>query len=111
MAARPRARMRAPQAGVSGLSGGRIGDETKRAKTAAARGFAACGGERADQEWALDFAHDAAESGRSFRVLSMLDVYTRECLALEVDTGFAGRRVRERWKRSSPSAGRRGRSL
>jgi putative transposase len=46
-----------------------------------------------NQEWALDFVHDAAESGRKFRVLSVLDVYTRECLALEVDTSFASRRV------------------
>jgi putative transposase len=46
-----------------------------------------------NQEWALDFVHDTAESGRAFRVLSVIDVYTRECLALEVDTGFAGRRV------------------
>jgi putative transposase len=47
----------------------------------------------ANQEWAADFVHDAAESGRKFRVLSVIDVYTRECLALEVDTGFAGRRL------------------
>lgn len=47
----------------------------------------------ANQEWALDFVHDAAESGRKFRVLSVLEVYTRECLALEVDTSFASRRV------------------
>ena len=47
----------------------------------------------ANQEWALDFAHDAAESGRKFRVLSVIDVYTRECQALEVDTSFASRRV------------------
>lgn len=46
----------------------------------------------ANQEWALDFVHDAAESGRKFRVLSVIDVYTRECLALEVDTGFPGPR-------------------
>ena len=46
-----------------------------------------------DQEWALDFVHDAAESGRKFRVLSVIDVYTRECLVLEVDTSFASRRV------------------
>lgn len=46
-----------------------------------------------NQEWALDFVHDAAASGRKFRVLSVLDVFTRECLALEVDTGFAGQRV------------------
>ena len=47
----------------------------------------------ANQEWALDFVHDAAESGRKFRVLSVIDVHTRECLALEVDTSFASRRV------------------
>jgi len=46
-----------------------------------------------NQEWALDFVHDAAESGRAFRALSALDVYTRECLALEVDTSFASRRL------------------
>ena len=47
----------------------------------------------ANQEWALDFVHDAAASGRKFRVLSVIDVYTRECLALEVETSFASRRV------------------
>jgi putative transposase len=47
----------------------------------------------ANQEWALDFVHDAAESGRKFRVLSVIDVYTRECLALEVETSFASWRV------------------
>ncbi len=47
----------------------------------------------ANQEWALDFVHDAVESGRVIRVLSVVDAYTRECLALEVDTSFASRRV------------------
>ena len=47
----------------------------------------------ANQEWALDFVHDAVESGRAIRVLSVMDAYTRECLALEVDTSFASRRV------------------
>jgi len=47
----------------------------------------------ANQEWALDFAHDAVASGRAIRVLSVVDAYTRECLALEVDTSFASRRV------------------
>jgi putative transposase len=45
----------------------------------------------ANQEWALDFVHDAVESGRAIRVLSVVDAYTRECLALEVDTSFASR--------------------
>jgi putative transposase len=47
----------------------------------------------ANQEWALDFIHDAIAAGRSIRVLSVVDAYTRECLALEVDTSFASRRV------------------
>ncbi len=37
--------------------------------------------------------HDAVESGRTIRMLSVVDAYTRECLALEVDTSFASRRV------------------
>src|SRR6266702_2225011 len=40
----------------------------------------------ANQEWAVD-------CGRAIRVLSVVDAYTRECLALEVDTSFASRRV------------------
>jgi len=32
-------------------------------------------------------------SGRKFRALSVLDPYTRECLALEVDTSMGSRRV------------------
>ena len=47
----------------------------------------------ANQEWALDFVHDAVECGRTIRVLSVVDAYTRECLGLEVDTSFASRRV------------------
>ena len=47
----------------------------------------------ANQEWALDFVRDVVECGRSIRVLTVVDAYTRECLALEVDTSFASRRV------------------
>jgi putative transposase len=47
----------------------------------------------ANQEWALDFVHDTVECGRVIRVLSVVDACTRECLALEVDTSFASRRV------------------
>ncbi len=47
----------------------------------------------ANQEWGLDFVHDAVQCGRTIRVLSVVDACTRECLALEVDTSFASRRV------------------
>ena len=48
---------------------------------------------RANEEWALDFVSDAIASGRHIRLLGVADAYTRECLALEVDTSFASRRV------------------
>jgi putative transposase len=47
----------------------------------------------ANQEWAVDFAHDALANGRAIRVLTVEDEYTRELLALPVDTSFASRRV------------------
>src|SRR5438309_378574 len=42
---------------------------------------------------ALHFVDGAVDCGRAIRVLSVVDAYTRECLALEVDTSFASRRV------------------
>ena len=48
---------------------------------------------RANQQWGIDFAHDRLADGRSFRIFSVVDAYTRECLALEADTSFASRRV------------------
>jgi putative transposase len=47
----------------------------------------------ANEEWALDFVSDVMASGRHIRLLNIADAYTRECLALEVDTSFASRRV------------------
>src|SRR5258707_15284288 len=36
---------------------------------------------------------DALSSGRRFRTLNIVDDYTRECLAIEVDTSLGGVRV------------------
>ncbi|MFM2125476.1 MAG: hypothetical protein RL328_1927 [Acidobacteriota bacterium] len=41
----------------------------------------------------MDFASDVTSRGRRLRVLSVIDAYTRECLALETDTSFLSRRV------------------
>jgi putative transposase len=49
--------------------------------------------QRANEQWALDFLQDALASGRKVRVLSVIDVFTREALALEVDTSLPGSRV------------------
>jgi len=47
----------------------------------------------ANERWSLDFASDGLASGRAIRVLSVMDTYTRECLALDVDTSFPSPRV------------------
>ena len=47
----------------------------------------------ANEQWALDFLEDAFASGRKMRLLSIIDVFTREALALEVDTSLPGRAV------------------
>jgi putative transposase len=46
-----------------------------------------------NEEWSLDFVHDRLANGRAVRVLGVMDTFTRECLALEVDTSFASPRV------------------
>lgn len=48
---------------------------------------------QANEEWALDFISDALASGRGFRLLSVMDTFTRENVALVADTSFASRRV------------------
>jgi hypothetical protein len=47
----------------------------------------------ANQRWSLDFVSDVLADGRRFRVLVIVDDFTRECLALVVDTSISGRRV------------------
>ena len=46
-----------------------------------------------DQRWSLDFVADVLADGRRFRVLVVVDDFSRECLALVVDTSISGRRV------------------
>ena len=36
--------------------------------------------------WSLDFMSDTLVSGRRFRILTLVDDFTRECLGLVVDT-------------------------
>jgi putative transposase len=47
----------------------------------------------ANQRWSLDFVSDVLADGRRFRVLVIVDDFTRECLALVVDTSISGRRA------------------
>ena len=41
-----------------------------------------------DDVWTWDFIHDRTEDGRAIKWLSVVDEYTRECLALEVARSF-----------------------
>ncbi len=43
-----------------------------------------------NQRWSLDFVHDSLADGRRFRILNVVDDYTRECLAAVVDTSLPG---------------------
>jgi putative transposase len=47
----------------------------------------------ANDRWSLDFISDALTDGRRFRVLAVVDDFTRECLAPVADTSLSGTRV------------------
>ena len=46
-----------------------------------------------NQRWSLDFAADTLTYGRRFRILVVVDDFTRECLCLVPDTSLSGKRV------------------
>jgi len=46
-----------------------------------------------NQLWTSDFVHDALFWGRKIRMLTVEDAFTREALAIEVDTSLSGVRV------------------
>lgn len=45
------------------------------------------------EQWAIDFVSEALWGGRRFRVLNILDVFPRECLASVVDASLGSQRV------------------
>lgn len=48
---------------------------------------------KVNQRWSLDFVSDQMTDGRRFRILTVIDNCTRECLALVADTSLSGGRV------------------
>lgn len=46
--------------------------------------------QRPNETWAMDFMHDTLADGGRLRVLTILDTYTRECVALEAASSFRG---------------------
>jgi putative transposase len=67
----------------------------KRRKLASAQRAPAQGATKRNEKWSMDFIADRLEGGRPFRVLTVIDQSTRECLKLEAAVHMSGSRVVE----------------
>ncbi len=46
-----------------------------------------------NERWSMDFLKDRLENGRAFRILTLVDQYTRECPVLEAGLSLTGSAV------------------
>jgi len=67
----------------------------KRKKKAAVLRVMLPQAEHAEQRWSMDFVADSTLAGRRFRALAIVDDYSRECPAIEVDSSIPGTKVVE----------------
>jgi transposase InsO family protein len=51
--------------------------------------------ERKDHVWSYDFVHDRTHDGRALKILTVIDEYTRECLAIRVNRTLRSEQVLE----------------
>lgn len=49
--------------------------------------------QRPNERWSMDFLQDVLSDGRRFRILTVVDQFSRECPTIEVDTSLGGFRV------------------
>jgi putative transposase len=56
---------------------------------------ARCQPNRPNEAWSLDFVHDQLSNGQKFRALTVVDVFSRESLAIEVGQQLRGEHVVE----------------
>jgi len=59
----------------------------------------------ANQCWSMDFVSDKFADGRSFRILTVIDQFTRECVGLEADRSMTGKKVAEALERARQERG------
>ena len=59
----------------------------------------------ANEMWSMDFVSDALFDGRRLRALTVVDAFTREALAIDVDQGIKGEQVVEAMARISSIRG------
>jgi putative transposase len=48
---------------------------------------------RPNERWSMDFVHDTLANGRNVRLLTVIDDFTCECLAIEIDSTLPSSRV------------------
>lgn len=65
----------------------------KRTTRAAGARVALPGASRPNQRWSMDFVSDRLADGRWFRILTVVDQYTRECLCVHAERSQTGRKV------------------
>ena len=56
---------------------------------------ARCQPKTCNEAWSLDFIHDQLSNGQKFRALTIIDVFSREAIAIEVDHRLRGEHVVE----------------
>jgi transposase InsO family protein len=57
------------------------------------RGVKVANATRPNERWSVDFLHDTLANGRQIRIMTLIDDFTREALALEVDFSLPTLRV------------------
>jgi putative transposase len=60
---------------------------------------------RPNQCWSMDFVSDKLADGRSFRILTVVDQFTRECVGLEGDRSMTGMKVAQALERARQERG------
>jgi putative transposase len=94
------------EVGLSAVSGGGL----ERAQEDAQASGAGCAVEAQltgpNQEWAMDFVVDGLAMGRMVRILSVVDAYTHESVALEANFNLGSRRVTRVLERAITERGR-----
>ena len=55
---------------------------------------------RPNQCWSMDFVSDKLADGRSFRILTVVDQFTRECVCLEAERSMSGMAVAQALERA-----------
>ncbi len=71
----------------------------KRAKRVAQARIRLAEASYPNQRWSMDFVSDRLVDGRWFRILTVVDQYTRECLCAHADRSQSGEKVSEQLER------------